>query len=279
MSPAMHVSSVRSWLKSMTSRLPPAFRSEWRALILFGVALLLAAWIFYEIVEDMVWNDPLVVADTATYVAFQHLRTPLLDRVMMTVTELGDAVIVWAVALAVAGWLAWRRNWRALGYWITAVGGGSLINTAIKLAMHRARPGDLHYAGASVFSFPSGHSTTNAALYGFLIVLVAREIPMARRVPVVVSAVLFVGLIAISRLYLGAHWLSDVGGGLAFASAWISLLALFYMWRPAGPVEPYKLLLVALGALLIAGATNVTISHRADAARYAIAALHPEERP
>ncbi len=235
---------------------------------LFAVIFLTATWLFYEVVEDMVWGDPLVAADTLTYAILQHLRSPLLDRLMITVTELGDTGVVIAIGAAVAGWLIYKRAWRALTYWLMAVGGGSLINTAIKLAMQRARPGDLHYNGASIFSFPSGHSTTNAALYGFLIILIARELRFRTRLPIIVTAIAFVGLIAFSRLYLGAHWLSDVGGGLTFGSAWLALLALFYTWWPAEPIEAPKLLLVVVGALIIAGGADIAFNHSTDLLRY-----------
>ena len=269
----MNAVTLRTWIRDTRARLPQPLRDEAPALLIFAVVLLLSAWLFYEVVEDMVWNDPMVHADTATYAVLQSLRNPVLDRIMITITELGDAAVVWALAIAAALYLAWRRSWRALLYWLAAVGGGSLINTAIKLAMHRARPGDLHYAGASVFSFPSGHSTTNAALYGFLIVLIAREVPLRHRAPIAAAAILFVALVAFSRLYLGAHWLSDVAGGLAFAGVWISLLSLFYTWhhigRPAKPVHPYGLLAVVCATLVLVGGAHILLSHTTDLIRYA----------
>ncbi|EGF92048.1 PAP2 superfamily protein [Asticcacaulis biprosthecium C19] len=254
----------------LLKRLPEPLKQEWRALAFFGLILIVMAGLFFEVMEEVFWEgDPFLAIDTATFRGLQSLRTPALDAVMVAITELGDTWVVVAVAAAVAVWLIHQRLWRVLTFWLIAIGGGSLINSAIKLAMQRARPGDLNYDGVSVFSFPSGHSTTNAVLYGFLLIILAREVPFKWRIPIVVVCVGLVGAVAISRLYLGAHWFSDVAGGLAFGSAWLALLALFYMWRPAGKLDPVRLLLVAGGALIIAGGLNIAFNHATDMARYA----------
>lgn len=237
-------------------------------MVLFAVIVILGAWLFFEIVEDLVLEDPFSAPDRWMYAALQARRAPVFDGFMVALTELGDAAVVIAVSLAAGGWLIHKRAWRALGFGAAAVGGGSLINTAIKLAMHRARPSDLHYAGASLFSFPSGHSTTNAALYGMVIILVSREMPMRMRFPVAAGLVLFVGAIAFSRVYLGAHWLSDTGGGLIFASVWLAALGIAYMWHPAETIGARSLLIVVAIAVLLAGGTNIALRHSADMRTY-----------
>ncbi|ESQ75847.1 phosphatase PAP2 family protein [Asticcacaulis sp. AC402] len=250
--------------------MPKPLRQEWRALVFFAMILIVMAGLFFEIMEEVFrGGDPLLVIDSATFRRLQDMRSPVLDPIMVVITELGDTWVVVAVTLAVAVWLVHQRHWRVLVFWLTAIGGGSLINSAIKLAMVRTRPGDLHYKGVSVFSFPSGHSTTNAVLYGFLLIILAREVPFVWHVPIVIVCVTLVALIAFSRLYLGAHWLSDVAGGLAFGSAWLALLALFYMWRPVGPVDPVRLIWVVAATLLIAGSLNIAVNHATDMARYA----------
>src|SRR5262249_13943541 len=148
--------------------------------------------------------------------------------------------------------------------------GASALNSAIKGALHRARPGELSYAGWSEFSFPSGHSTTNLVLYGFLAFLVARELPPGRRVPLVLAIAGFVLLIAFSRLYLGAHWLSDVIGGLAFGTAWLTALGLSYLRRRPEVVGPAGLLTIGCAALAIVGGLNIARHHAADVERYAV---------
>lgn len=194
---------------------------------------------------------------------------------MIAITELGDTVVVIAVTIIVFLWLAWKRAWRTAVYWLAAIAGASVLNTAIKVAMHRARPDELLYSGWSAFSFPSGHSTINMVLYGFLAFLVARELRPALRAPVALGAATLVFLIAFSRLYLGAHWLSDVLGGLAFGSAWLALLGLFYLRRQTDSIGPAKLLSVGCVALVLVGGFHVYRNHAMDTQRYAVETATP----
>jgi len=255
--------------RELLSLLDPA-RKEARALVILAAILVGAVWIFLGVLEDVVTGDPLVRADTAVYVLLQGLRTSPGDAVMVAVTELGDGVVVLAITVAVLLWLAWQRAWRTAAYWVAAVALSSVFNTAIKVALNRSRPVEDLYSGWGAFSFPSGHATVNAVMYGFLVFLVAREIRPAWRMPLIVGATALVTLIAFSRLYLGAHWLSDVAGGLAFGTAWIALLAVAYLHHRPQRIRPYGLLIVASTALVVAGATNIYARSGTDIERYAV---------
>ncbi|MDI3354998.1 VTT domain-containing protein [Pseudomonas sp. UYIF39] len=259
-----------TWLnRRLTSLLDPA-RPEARALALSTVLLVGAAWLFFGILEDVVSGDPLLLADSAIYRALQDLRTTPGDALMIAITELGDTKVVLAVTIAVALWLLFKRAWRTATYWLVAIAGASILNTIIKVALHRARPGELLYSGWSAFSFPSGHSTVNVVLYGFLAFLITRDIRLAWRIPVALGAATLIFLIAFSRLYLGAHWLSDALGGLAFGVAWLALLGLSYLRRQAERIEPGRLLAIGCTALILAGSSNIYRSHAMDIDRYAV---------
>lgn len=245
-------------------------RREIRALAILLIVVVASAWLFTAILRDVVRGDPLVLVDNAIYLALQELRSRPGDAIMVAITELGDTVVVVAVTSIVFLWFAWKRAWRTASYWLAAVAGASAINTAIKVALHRARPVELHYTGWSAFSFPSGHSTTNWVLYGFFTFLVVRGVAPIWRLPIVLFFASLGLLIAFSRLYLGAHWFSDATGGLAFGSAWIALLALFYLRRPAEPFSSGRLLAVGCAALVVAGGLNIYRNHAKDTERYAV---------
>ncbi|CAO3403929.1 VTT domain-containing protein [Azospirillum palustre] len=241
---------------------------EGKALAIAGGILVAASWLFLGILEDVVNRDPLVRADVSVYRLLQGLRTPWVDSAMVAITEFGDTTVTLPVTIAVAVYLTVRRRWKTLAYWLAAVGGAAAINTAIKGALHRMRPGALGYFGWSEFSFPSGHSTTNAVMYGFLAFLVVRRLGPGWWPVAVLAWAGIVVPIAFSRLYLGAHWFSDVMGGLAFGMAWVAVLSIAYLHHQhRGRVR--GLFVVACMTLVVAGGVNVYRKHAAEVQRYA----------
>jgi cation-transporting P-type ATPase E len=236
-------------------------------LVLAAVLVLGGAWLFFGILEDVVSCDPLVEVDVLIYEALQTLRTPGGDNFFVAVTELGDVQVVLAVTMAVLGSLIAHRFWRTALYWIGAVGVAEALATIIKLSLHRPRPGAL-YPGIEQISFPSGHATLSVVVYGFLAFLLS--IPASGRLRVViVSATVLVGSVASSRLYLGAHWMSDVLGGLGFGIAWIAVLAVAYVYQRPEALSSRRLAVICLATLALAATIHVTTSHGADLLRYA----------
>jgi undecaprenyl-diphosphatase len=221
------------------------------------------------VLQDVLSGDPLVRADRAVFQLLQSLRVAAFDRVAVAVTELGDATVTIVVALVALLWLVWHRAWRAAFYSVAAVAGGTVFALLLKATLRQARPEEL-YAGWSAFSFPSSHTTVSAVLYGFLTVLIGREVSMRWRIGTVLAAVLLVSSIAFSRLYLGAHWLSDVAAGFAFGLAWVALLGIAYLQHAPQRIRAGGLAAVVGIALLAAGAAHVTLAHGPDMRHYAV---------
>src|SRR6266511_2514791 len=104
--------------------------------------------------------------------------------------------------------------------------GAWVLSDTVKDLTHRARPPAAqaigHWTG---FAFPSGHTTKATAVYGMLAALLAATTPRwGRKVSVWTAAALLAGLVGLSRLYLGAHWLTDVLGALTLGAAWLFVL-------------------------------------------------------
>ncbi len=259
----------KTWVSQAVRAVLDPARKEAGTLAVLAALMLVAAWLFFEVLEDVVEGDPLVQIDRGIYNFFQGLRTPWADAVMVAITELGDRRVVAAILGTVFLWLASRRAWRATLYWVAAVGFAGILNTSIKLLIGRPRPVE-ELTGWSAFSFPSGHSTVNAVMYGFLGFLLAREARPAWRVPILAAALSVPALIALSRLYLGVHWFSDVVGSLLFATAWVIPLAIAYGQHRPPPIEVWKLSAVVCAAVVLVGGSHVYRRHPTDLQRYAV---------
>jgi membrane protein DedA with SNARE-associated domain len=241
---------------------------EFRTLLVFATLLIGATWLFLGVLEDVVNADPLVRVDLGFYQLLQDIRTPWGDRIMVFVTELGDGVVIALVSVAVLAWLLWLRKWRVAGYWSAAIVFGQLAATTFKLVLQRPRPLANIYDGLSTYAFPSGHAVMSTVVYGFLAVLIARQLSRPRRWVAYAIATLLVSAIAISRLYLGAHWLSDVIGGLSLGLVWVSLLGIAYYRHSPQISLPKSLPAVALIALVLAAGWHVSGRYSEDLQRY-----------
>jgi hypothetical protein len=104
------------------------------------------------------------------------------------------------------------------------------------------------------FGFPSIAVTMATIALGFFAVLVARALPGRRRVwPYVVGGAL-VSTIGFARLYLGAHWLSDIVGGALLGISWLLALGIAYRSHVSRPLDMRPLALAFYGVLATAGA-------------------------
>src|SRR3990172_10904890 len=136
-----------AWARPRTGVLPrvilslldPA-RPESLGLLMAAVMLLGGAWMFLGILEDVVSSDPLVQFDRVVFTALQKLRTGPVDAVMIAATELGSAMVAIPVIAALSVVLAWKRCWRTLAYWLTAVGFAQALVWILKMTLARARP-------------------------------------------------------------------------------------------------------------------------------------------
>ena len=166
--------------------------------------------------------------DRSVLLWFVRHREPWLTTAVRIVTTLGGSALLIPLVLAVGTWFWWRRGrLRPLALVAAAYGGSDLLSQAVRALTARTRPPPVfavgHFAG---YAFPSGHATEAAAVYGMLAFVVATGAsPRRVRVAVWAGTVLLVTLIGITRLYLAAHWLTDVLAGWALGSAWALLIA------------------------------------------------------
>ncbi len=158
--------------------------------------------------------------------------THLSTRLLQLVTDLGDWQAVPVIVIAVLV-LEWRRmpSWYLVPFVLVVILGDVLVTTVVKDLMHRARPTLNPHAAALGPSFPSGHSSTAAATYAALALILSRgRSARARALLVGVAAGIAVA-VATSRVLLDVHWVSDVVAGLCLGWAWFAICAIAFGGR------------------------------------------------
>ena len=151
--------------------------------------------------------------------------TASLTQAMLVLTTLGATWFVISVAIPFLIFLIWRRRFYWVAITISSVFGGMLLNRSLKFVFHRPRPRfDDPILSLTSYSFPSGHTMAATVLFGVLAVYFSTRTTIVRqRVLIMLGAILAIVLVAFSRVYLGAHYLTDVIAAMAEGLAWLSL--------------------------------------------------------
>jgi len=182
-----------------------------------------ATWLFGGITEDLITGDPLILIDKLISEWFRSHATPRFTMGMQYVSALASTPAVsiqFAIILCV---LLWKRLWYWLLGLVLVVAGGMFLNVLLKDLFGRARPGWADPALADP-GFPSGHTMMATIIYGFVATyLMLRIGSWPARFFIAIMTISLVFLVALSRMYLGAHYLSDVLGAMAAGMAWLAL--------------------------------------------------------
>ena len=186
-------------------------------------------------------NDRLVDLDRSVGQWGADHATHLSTQLLQLVTDLASTPMTIAVILivTVVETIRIRNSWIA-PFLITVVVGEVVIVNTVKHLLHRVRPTFNPIAAHLGPSFPSGHSATAAALYAAVALVMARRRSPRVRALLAGGAAAIAVAVAISRVMLGVHWLSDVIAGLAFGWAWFAICAIAFGGRFlnfAAPVE------------------------------------------
>jgi undecaprenyl-diphosphatase len=190
-----------------------------------GLLVIVAAgWWFADIAEDMSRNAATRALDDHIKSWFVLHATPLLTTISRVITLFGSVAFLSSASLIVGAVLAIRRSFYRLLAFALAAGGGALLNIALKHVFHRQRPVlENPLVTLSSYGFPSGHTMGATIFYGVLALIITYWMrSWSRRVLTGWLAALVIALIGTSRIYLGAHYFTDVIGAVAVGLAWLA---------------------------------------------------------
>src|SRR5947207_13872773 len=169
--------------------------------------------------------NPLAGPDHALAGWFHGHLTRTFVSVLRAFTEFGSGEWIGAVLFFVALYFVWKKWWPSLVTLLVAVPGGMLLNEWVKVLVNRQRPFiDGPFVDWSGYSFASGHTIGATLLYGQLLLLLLPVLKARHwRLLSVLSAISLVTLVGLSRIALGAHFLTDVLAAIFFGIIWLTL--------------------------------------------------------
>jgi membrane-associated phospholipid phosphatase len=197
--------------------------------LLWGMGVGAAAVLIVLLIGALLGSAPSFAFERAIVAALRHVGNPAaptgpawLRPIMIDLTALGGTTVLTLASIGAVVLLLTRRLWLTAALVAAATLSGSITVVLLKGVIARARP-DLagRLVEVSGHSFPSGHASNSAIVY-LTIALLASQVVHGRATRNVLlgSAVLLVGAIGISRVYLGVHWPADVLAGWCFGTLW-----------------------------------------------------------
>lgn len=192
-------------------------------LLASGIALSLAAHVFAVFPFDLKVTHEL-----------QEENNPVFVSVMGAVSSLGDGWIPVLMVGAVTALCVIRKKYLEAAF-VVATLSSVLLAALLKVLVGRPRPSSFSlnpadfFASFNQYSYPSGHVLFFVVFFGFLAFLAWMHLSGWQRVISMAVCGALIVLIAPSRIYLGAHWASDVIGSYLIGTFWLIILVLLYL--------------------------------------------------
>jgi membrane-associated phospholipid phosphatase len=200
----------------------------------------LAAWAFGGLTWYVVSHEHSASLDAHVTAWVVAHRTGWLTSIIRVVTWLGSTAVIIPLGLVAGGWFAWRRHeWRPLLLLAVVVAGAVALYDVVKASVGRPRPPQAIWIGHfPAAAFPSGHATQTVAFYSMLAIILGAGRSPRVKLALWSAAVLLALMVGFSRIYLGAHWLTDVLGGYALGAFWAAAVVIVMLIASTRKLPP-----------------------------------------
>ena len=159
----------------------------------------------------------------------QGVEAPWLTTVMRMFTDIGSTTAVLVLGVVALGILLMKEYRSQAILFVIALAGTGILNQTLKLIFKRERPDLNRLIDIGGYSFPSGHTMIAFSLYTILTYIIWRNLKSSwSRIGIAVLAVFMIIMIAVSRIYLGVHFPSDIVGGFLASSVFLFLIIGIY---------------------------------------------------
>ena len=191
--------------------------------IILAILVIVFAFITYAVVTGKSADF-----DMNVYKAVTRVTNPALDKIFKVITFFGSVIGI--VVFVVAVLIFMKDKKKAL--WIAGgTAGATILNNIVKFIVRRGRPAEPLFRILVIeksYSFPSGHTMGSVGFYGMIMFFILRSnLEKSKKIIYSTLLILLVLAVMISRLYLGAHFATDVIGGAVAASAFLIVFTHF----------------------------------------------------
>ena len=195
------------------------------------LGLAASAWSLAAVTFSVVHHTGLARADARVLALVTGHRAAWLTSLARALTWLGSTLVLWPVVIiAGLGLWGWRRRWLPAVLPALALAGAWAGSLLVKGLVGRPRPpaaGRLTVVHS--WSYPSEHAAQALATWGMLALVLMAGRSARARLLLAAAAAMIAFVVGLTRLYLAAHWMTDVLGGWALAGAWDCLLIICYL--------------------------------------------------
>ena len=164
--------------------------------------------------------------DNWVYEFLNSFNSEALTIIMVIITNLAHAITFIGITVLI---LIFVKNKIIKKYVVVNLIAVVAINQALKYIIGRPRPEVTRLVSAHGYSFPSGHSMTVFAYYGFLIYLIYKHVKNIKvKIGLIILLVCIILFVGVSRIYLGVHYATDVIGGFLISAVLVTGAILLY---------------------------------------------------
>lgn len=185
---------------------------KWVVMVIF---LILFSVFAYKIVM----NKSIYIDNIVYDFICDNFMSERMTNIVKILTSLGSALVI--IIFTIVLFIAIKNKKIAISVVINLIV-ITILNNLLKIIFLRPRPDVNNLILESGYSFPSGHSATGMAFYGYLIYLIYKYVNNKKiKIPLIIFLSLIIVAIGLSRIYLGVHYASDVLGGFLLAIVYL----------------------------------------------------------
>lgn len=194
-------------------------------LLVFSAVFLISLFLFVDIAEDILTSTEVLGTDFAVSQFVAMHRTPELTGIFLLVTEFANTTSMLLIGIVAAlSYAVLRRGKYLYAFLLAALGTTASVHLLKDFIARTRPPADVAFYAEKLFSFPSGHSASALAIFGFIAYVWLKSLHLpAHKIAIATGATLVILAVGASRIYLGVHYLSDVMGGYLLGALWLMI--------------------------------------------------------